>query len=270
MAETYVPVWMRGTPLEQVYINAWIETGDAALARETVRENPAYDQYFPGNQRDDGTIRYDEDTYLAIVESYGDSLLSVGVNPDIFSTRFGELIAGAVSPAEFASRVENVYTRVIDATPEVAQRMDEFYGTGFSTEAVLASFLDPDIGTAILEKRIAVSEVAAEASRRNFNLTLDFANRLYEAGTDTASEAARFFSLAENALPTLSVLAARHADPEDDFTLEDFAASEVFGSAAARRRTRTLLAQERASFTTGSLTGVVGSDSGGLTGLATQ
>ncbi len=270
MAETYVPIWMRGTPLEQVSINAWVETGDVQMAREAVRADPAYGQFFPGNVREDGSIRYDEDTYLAITESYGDALLSVGVNPDLFSTRFGELIAGAVSPAEFASRVENVYTRVIDATPEVAQRMDEFYGVGLTTEAILASFMDPDIGTAILEKRIAVSEVAAEASTRNFSLTFDFANRLYEAGTDTASEAARFFSLAENALPTLAVLAARHADPDDDFTLEDFAASEIFGSAAQRRRTRTLLAQERASFTTGSLTGVVGSEGGGLTGLVSQ
>lgn len=272
MVDIYIPVWMRGTPLEQVYRDAWIETGDAVLAREAVRTSPDYLDLFPGNARDDGSVRYDEDTYLSIRESYADSLLSVGVNPDLFTSKFGDLIAGSVSPAEFASRVDTVYERVIDAIPEVRQRMDTYYGTGMTPQAILASFLDPDIGTGILEKRISISEIGAEASTRGFDVTQDFANRLYEAGTDTASEAAQFFALGENLLPSLQVLASRHDDPDDDFTLEEFAAAEIFNNPAQRRRMRLLFAQERADFNTGTGTGVLfaRTDEGALTGLAAR
>jgi len=212
-------------------------------------------------------VRYDEDTYLAVRESYADSLLSVGVNPDLFTARFGDLIEGAVSPAEFSSRVESVYTRVIDAAPAVRERMNNYYGSGMTDQAIIASFMDPDIGQAILEKRIAVSEVGAEASVRGFNIVQDFANRLYEAGTDTTSEAAQFFSLAGNLLPTLGVLTARHNDPNDSFTLENFAASEIFGDPNQRRRIRTLMAQERSTFNTGANTLLAQTQEGGLTGL---
>jgi len=267
MADIYIPPWMRDTPLEQVYINAWVETGSADLAREAVRESPHYDNLFPGNSRSDGTVRYDEATYTSVRESYADVLLSVGLNPDLFTSKFGDMIEGAVSPAEFASRVESVYTRVIDASPAVAERMNAYYGAGLTGTAIMASFLDPDVGQAILEKRIAVAEVGAEASVRGFNVIQDFANRLYEAGTDTTSEAAQFFSLAENLLPTLGVLTARHNDPNDDFTLEEFAASEVFGNPDQRRRVRTLLAQERSTFNTGASTLLAQSEGGGLAGL---
>jgi hypothetical protein len=157
---------------------------------------------------------------------------------------------------------------VIDAAPQVAERMNAFYGTGMTTSAIVASFLDPDIGTAILEKRIAVAEVAAEASKRNFTVVKDFAEMLYEAGTDTQSEAAQFFGFAENTLPTLQVLAARHDDPDDDFTLEEFAAAELFQNPLQRRRLRLQMAQERSTFGQSGEAAFTRSQAGGVAGLA--
>lgn len=264
----FIPIWLRGTPLEQVYIDAWVETGDAMLAVEAVRADNRYDDYFAGNKRDDGSVRYDESTYQSLIEGFEDVLLSINVNPDLFSARFADLIEGAVSIPEFTQRVENVYERVIDASPEVAARLNEYYGVGMGTNAIIASFLDPDVGSLILDKQIAVSEVGAEASKRGFNATKDFANRLYEAGTDTASEAAQFFSLAENMIPTLATLAARHDDPDDDFTLEEFAAGEIFNNPLQRRRTRLLLAQERATFGQSQEAAFTRAQTGGVAGLA--
>jgi len=267
MPDLYIPIWMRGTPMEAVYKDAWIETGDAMLARELVRQTDYYSTAFSGNVRDDGSVRYDEDTYLSFVESYSDAILSAGLNPDLFTSKYGDLIAGNVSPNEFASRVETVYNRVIDAVPEVKQKLSDYYGVPMTNQAIMASFMDADVGAAILEKRIAVSEVGAEASVRGFNIAQDFANRLYEAGTDTTSEAAQFFSLAENSLPVLNALAARHDDPDDDFNLEDFAAAEIFSDPGQRRTIRRLLAQERSTFSLSNAT-IRRTDGYGLTGLA--
>jgi len=267
MVDIYIPIWMRGTPMEAVYRDTWIETGDALLSREMVRTTDYYQEAFSGNVRDDGSVRYDEDTYLSFVEAYSDAILSAGLNPDLFQNRYGDLIAGNVSPNEFASRVENVYQRVIDAVPEVRERLNEYYGVGMTNQAIMASFMDADVGAAILEKRIAVSEVGAEASVRGFTIAQEFANRLYEAGTDTTSEAAQFFSLAENSLPVLNALASRHDDPDDDFTLEEFAAAELFSDPQQRRTIRRLLAQERSTFSLGGAT-MRRSEGYGLTGLA--
>lgn len=266
-AEVYIPIPLRGTPLEQVFIDAWVETGDAQMAMEEVRKDARYTDFFAGNKRPDGSVRYDENTYLSLIESFEDTLLSINVNPDLFQPQFAGLIEGNVSVNEFASRVDNLYERVIDAAPQVAERMNEYYGTGMGINAIVASFLNPDIGTAILEKRIAVSEVGAEASRRNFTVSRDLANMLYEAGTDTASEAAQLFSLAENTIPTLQAFAARHDDPDDDFTLDDFVAAEVFNNPASRRRTRLLLAQERATFGQSGEAAYRRSNAGGVAGL---
>lgn len=270
-SNAYVPMWLRGTPLEQIYIDAWVETGNANLAIEAVRARPEYQTFFPGNQREDGTVRYQEEVYQSIVESFEDSILSIGLNPDVFSEQFPSLIEGLVSPDEFNSRINMVYTRVIDATPEVAARLNDFYGAGLNVNAVLASFMDPDLGQAILEKRVAVSEVAAEASRRRFNVTREFSEMLYEAGTDTSSEAAQFFGLAEGTLPILQGLAARHADPDDDFDLEEFAAGMIFDDARQRQRMRLLVSQEESDFARSPepvARAQQGVYAGGLTGLA--
>ena len=65
----------------------------------------------------------------------------------------------------------------------------------------------------------------------------------------------RFFGEAANLLPTLSVLARRHEDPEDDFTLDDFVASDIHSDPLQARRMRRLVRQEQSQFAniTGSL-----------------
>ncbi len=89
---------------------------------------------------------------------------------------------------------------------------------------------------------------------------------------DSQSEAAQFFGLAENVLPVLQGFAARHDDPNDDFTLEDFAAAQIFNDPSQRRRLRLLVNQEQSTFSQAPETTLTraasGPRAGGLTGLA--
>ena len=262
-----LPPWMQRTQLESVWRDAYIETGDASLAMEAVRRSTEYDQYFAGNRRDDGSLRYDENTYLAIIESYEDELLAVNVNPDLYRQRFPDLIAGLVSPSEFTTRVESMYEKVIESAPEIRDFYAANYGLDMTDSAIVASFLDPDIGQAVLDKRIAISEIGGEAATRGFDVTAMYAESL-ERSDMTRREAAGFFGEAATMVPALSVLAARHADPDDDFDLAEFTQASIFDDPEQRKRMRRLIAQESSTFTGGAQLEYKRGQSGGVTGLA--
>lgn len=251
MPDVYLPVYLRGTALASVYIDAWIETGDTLAAMEAVRADPNYDIVFPGNRREDGSLMYTEAQYQSVVESYEDVLLSININPDLFSSRFPELIQGLVSPDEFATRIDEAYEGIIDQIPQVREYYSSVVGFDVTNEAIVASVLDPDVGMQIISGNIALSQVGGQAAARGFTIAQDFARSLVRAGVDSSSDAAQWFALAEGAVPVLNALARRHQNPDDDFDLEEFASASLFGDAEQRARMRLVLAQERASFVSG-------------------
>ncbi len=266
--ELYLPSWLRDNPaLADVWLDEYVDSGNARFALEAVRRDPNYDELFPGNRRDDGSIRYSEDVYLGRIESYADALLSVNLNPDLFSSYMPGLIEGLVSPAEFASRVNSMYDRVLESTEEIRNYYAKEFAFDMSTEAIVASFMHPDIGAAFLNRQISISEVGGSASARNFTIGADIAEEMVNYGVDTLGEAQSFFAQAESVIPTMSVLAARHADPDDDFDLAEFTNATLFGDPEQRRRMRRLSAQERASFGADRGLTITRSQGGSLTGL---
>ena len=268
----YVPTYLVGTPLADVWLNAWIATNDANQATAAVQRDSQYDTYFPGNRRADGSVLYGEAQYRSIIEMFDDTLLGFGLNPDIFQGKYGTLISGLVSPAEFVQRVEIVYEGIIDQAPAVMEFFAATHGIDITPAAVFAAFLDPDIDQMLASGEISVAQVGGTASQKGFTISTDFATKLVQAGMDTTSEAAQFFSLAEGALPTLQVLASRHNDPDDDFDIGEFAEGQIFGDPEQRNRMRRLLAQERSTFSMGATgAGAFAADeSGRRSGLTTR
>ena len=253
--------WMPDELL-QIYADAWVETGDPAQALAEVRTSPSYDTYFPGNRRPDGSIRYPEETYLAIIDSYRATVLRAGVNPDFFANQFVDLIAGEVSPAEFEARVNAIVARVIARSTEVRQVYEDF-GFPMTDAALIASIMDPNLGQAILERRLDVAELGAQAALRGFDVSsVDF-GRLVDLGV-TAAQGEQIFTEAADRLPTLDELARRHLDPDDTFDLAEFLKAAVEGSTIQRQRIRRLLSQEQSLFAS---TGQAAEGRRGLVGL---
>ena len=265
-AQLYIPPWLPQAAAD-VWLDAWTLDDTPGFAIDQVRKHADYGTWFPGNVREDGSTIMGEDQYVATIESYKDSLLSVGVNPDLFDEQFPNLIQGLVDPAEFTQRVESMYESVLVAAPAIRDAYATEYAVDMTDAAIVASFLDPDIGQAILTRRIAISEVSGEASQRSFNVGAAFSERLVQAGLDTQGEAAQFFAEADMMIPAISVLAARHSDPDDDFDINEFTQATIFGDPEQRRRMRRLMAQERASFGADRSLTIVGGDTGLLTGL---
>lgn len=157
--------------LVRVYANAWAETGDPDLAWAYVQADPQYDTYFPGNRREDGTLRHTEFEYWSTMEAYADVFRSVGLNPELWRDRFVTLMEGEVSPDELAAeRIEPVFERVLDSSPEIRAYYAETYGLELTDSAILASVLDPELGDKILNKQISIAEIGGEAALRGFDL----------------------------------------------------------------------------------------------------
>lgn len=268
------PDWMPAALIKAWY-SEYLEiggpnvSGSASGAAEAIRNDPdyrdLYDSYFPGNRREDGSLRLSEVAYNRRVQSYENALLGVNLNPDIFRDKYGDLISGDVSESEFVQKVESMYDRVIGAAGDIRSFYAANFAIDMTEEAIVASFMDPDIGQAVLDKRIAISEIGGEAAIRKFNIDVGFARQLEQGGV-TRDQAQDLFGQGALDVPVLNVLARRHADPDDDFDLNEFSKAYVFDDPVQRRRIRRLVAQERATFTGASP--YEEDRRGGVTGLA--
>ena len=243
------PAWPDS--LLRIYAEAWIETGDPAIAMARVRQSREFADSFPGIVRDDGSLRFNSaQDYLAARTLFDAELLSIGIEPRFFTETFVDLLEAEVSPREMVDRIESAFTAVIDRAPELQAIYAATAGlTDITPQAILASFLDPRVGEEILNRRIGVAEIGSEAAVRNVTVDLDLIERLFEVGV-TPDQAAQTFGDAADIIPVINTLARRHNDPDDDFDIEEFVSASIFDDPFQRRRMRRLLAQERALFTT--------------------
>ncbi len=234
--------------LVDVFADAWAKFGDPKLALAAVRQDPVYDQFFPGIKRVNGSLRMTEQEYMAQRDAYSILLLEYGLNPSIFEGQFTDLIAGDVSAGEFATRLESAYTQIVSNFDEVRQVYAQFYGLEMSDEAIFASFIDEQIGDAILNQRIAISQVGGAAALQGFGLTANYAERLVNSGLSQQT-ALQFFGGAANQIPTLNRLATRFNDPDSSVDITEFAEQGIFQDPTQVARFRRLFAAESSSFT---------------------
>lgn len=249
------------------YLTAYFNTGDLNRAWIQLRQDPRYAEWFPGNLTDDGRPRYSEDMYANAVAQYDSVMESVGLG-DTFRHRYGEWIAGDVTPKEAQARVVPMYERITSQSDQLKLWYAENYGVEMTDAALLASVLDPGIGEGILAKQISVAEIGGEALESGFDLDKEYAESLLERSADMSRDKAEaLFQRAESFVPVLSTLAARHNDPDDDFDLKEFVSADLFADPTQRRRLTRLIAQESALFTGGAQIDYKRARQGGVAGL---
>jgi len=242
--------WMPAGALG-VFVDAYIAKGrDAAFA--AIRQHPDYEVWFPGNMDDYGNIRYPEDQYAGVRESYRDVMRAVGIEPTAIAqleNRFVELMEGEVSPSEFMFRVEQTYNRIVSASDQIKQYYADIYGIGgLTTEDLLFAAMDPEFGRLTLEEGFRIAEVGGAASESGFDIEGQMAELISDRGVNLA-QARELFGTAQHLVPILDTLARRHFDPDDDFDINEFVSSEVFNDPAQNLRMRRLMARERSIFT---------------------
>jgi len=149
-----------------------------------IRQQPEYEQRFYANKlrRDAGLNVLSEPQYLQLENDYRQYMRASGLPAGFYDSYedFQNLIAGDVSRAELAERVNQGYEAVRFADPTVIAQMQELYGV--SEGDLAAYFLDPEKATPVLLQRAQAAQTAAGAAQAGMQLTTEEAERLAQEG----------------------------------------------------------------------------------------
>ena len=236
----------------QLYARYWESTGDAQQAISQTRQDPQYDNIFPGNKTERGQIRYDEVTYFALEDSYIGTLAEYGIpratSINILQDRFVNLIEGGVSALEFEKRVADVYRGIVQNIPEVQQFYADNFDINLDEQSIFLGALDPTVGEDIVSGKITPAQIGGEARRAGFTISLEEAQRIQRSGL-SQQEARRLFTQAQTEIPRIQELQTRGGrEPVEEFGLEQFTEAAVFQSPEELEQIRLLEAEEASRF----------------------
>ena len=237
----------------ELYARYWESTGDAQQAISQTRQDPQYDNIFPGNKTERGQIRYDEVTYFALEDSYIGTLAEYGIpratSINILQDRFVNLIEGGVSALEFEKRVADVYRGIVQNIPEVQQFYADNFDINLDEQSIFLGALDPTVGEDIVSGKITPAQIGGEARRAGFTISLEEAERIQRSGL-SQQEARRLFTQAQTEIPRIQELQTRGGrEPVEEFGLEQFTEAAVFQSPEELEEIRRLEREEQSRFT---------------------
>jgi len=223
---------------------------DVALGK--LRQDPIYDDYFPGNKRADKTVRYSESDYLKVKENYKFTLEDYGINPELFEDTFSNLIAGDVMPSEFKTRIAVTFEGIKNNIPQVKEFYSSNYGIDLTDEAIFAAAIKPDIGEAVLTKQIAISQIGGEARAAGFGDEIGLAQsiELQEAGI-SQGQARKLFRQGQTdvqSIQELQMRSGRELSEEELFGIDEYTDAVIFQDPEELERIKKLEAQEKSRF----------------------
>ena len=220
-----------------------------------LRETDAYKQRFAANEQriKKGLRALSEAEYITLEDQYQSVMRNYGL-PDTYYKRgdlgrqegFERFIAGDVSAAELEDRIQTAQNRVINAAPEVAQSLRQFY-PGITNGDILAYTLDPDKALMDIRRKVTAAEIGAGAAMAGLATNVARAEELGRYGV-TGEQARQGFRTVAEVAPRGSQLAEIYKQaPYTQATAE----AEVFGlsgAVEAGRQRRKLTELEQAAF----------------------
>ena len=182
--------------LLNIYIQKYIETGnDSAEAIKAMRQTDEYKSVFAGNLNPDGvTVKYSEREYSQLIDGYKRKIDAIGINSDLIMTseRKQQLVENVVSPDELGTRINTVYSQVLQAIPQVKEFYKRNFNRDLTDEEIIASAIDPKIGEGIISgtisardvlgQRVLRSQIGAEALLAGTDITVEAAEALRAKG----------------------------------------------------------------------------------------
>mgnify|MGYP003127403154 FL=1 len=240
--------------LLNLFADEWARTGNPKVAIAEVRGTTEYETLFPGNKRADGTVKFDEVTYVGLKESYMGTLAEYGVSREISESllqdRLTSLIEGEVSAREFQQRVGAVFQGVQENIQEVQDFYATNYGIDLTEESIFLGAIDPSVGEDIVAGKVTTAQIGGEAAKAGFTVDLSTAEKLRKAGLNQ-QQARQFFSTAADQIPRIQELQQRGGKSvaqEDVFDLDKFTEAMLFQSPDEAEELRRLQAEEESRF----------------------
>jgi len=220
-----------------------------------LRETDAYKKRFAANQAriKSGLRAISEAEYVGLEDQYQNVMRQYGL-PESYYTRgdmgrqegFEKFIGGDVSPVELEDRIQTAQNRVVNAAPEVAQTLKQFY-PDIKNGDILAYTLDPKNAIKDIQRKVTSAEIGGAAMQSGLTTNLARAEELQKYGVDKAA-ATEGYSAIGDGLQRGSQLASIYGEsPYTQATAE----SEVFkltGAQEARKQRQKVTGLEKATF----------------------
>ncbi|MBP01025.1 MAG: hypothetical protein CMG34_07405 [Candidatus Marinimicrobia bacterium] len=246
--------------LENLYVS--LDDMDAVWA--AVRQSATYATRFPGMAGLSALGRaITEAEYITLETSYAQTLNAYGMPKTFYDgpEDFGSLIAGDVSPSEFAQRVQTAYEAQKLTSPEVRTALTDYYQ--ITDGDLTAYYLDPERATNIFEERerLGTAKFSAIATEYGSPITQQTAEALQEAGFTETQARRGFQKIAQSTLDEETVSEQLQGD---DITFDDLTQAEFNLDPEAARRSEQRRQRRLAEF---SQTGGPLLTQGGYTGL---
>ena len=183
--------------LVQMILDVWTNTGEISIAISETRASDEFDKQFPGIKRPDRSLRMTEIEYLETKDYMQDSLRRYNLNPEVFGEDIINAISGDVSAKEFDERVNLGYTQIINNIPQVKEIYKGEFGMDLTDEAIIAMFLSPSVAESVLENRVLVSSISAEAEVAGVNIGKSAVQQFIQAGINQEESRQLFGQVAE-------------------------------------------------------------------------
>ena len=248
-------------------------TSGASPAEFTIklRDSDAYKKRFSANAQRvaKGLRSLSEAEYIQLEDQYQDVMRRYGL-PDSYYARgemgiqegFNKFLEGDVSPVELEDRISTAQKRVLNANPEVAAALKEFY-PDITNGDILAYTLDPKNAIENIKRKVTAAEIGGAATQAGLKAGMTRAEELAAAGITKAQAQQGFQTVAEVA-PRGGVLSEIYKQsPYTQTTAEQ----EVFGLAGsvdAARQRKKLTQLETAAFSGSAGSGAIARDRAGV------
>ena len=220
-----------------------------------LRESDAYKKRFAGNAQRiaKGLKAIDEATYVTLEDQYQNVMRNYGLPASYYAKGdlgtqegFTNLIGNDVSALELEDRIMTAQKRVINANPEIAYALKNFY-PDITNGDILAYTLDPKNALDAIKRKVTAAEIGGAALSQGLTTSAAGAEGLAGYGI-TKEQAQQGYQTVANVLPRGTQLASIYGEtPYTQATAE----SEVFGTmgaAEARKQREKLVGLEKASF----------------------
>lgn len=237
-----------------------------------IRKTEAYQNRFKGNQLRlaTGKNAIGEDTYLALENSFNETLRSYGlqnyfgIDRKVANAKMADIIGNDISADEFKTRIDTVVTRVNNAEPSVKKTLNSFYN--ITDTDLVKYFLNPKENLPMLEEKVSAAEIGAAATAQ-MGLTTDVtsATALAKMGITKAVAQKGYSDIAE-ILPTAQKLGEIYKEEGINYT-QATAEEETFGKLESARRKRAKLSEKEIAAFSGSSGTARGSLSGNTSGV---
>jgi hypothetical protein len=220
-----------------------------------LRETGAYKKRFAANAQRvaKGLTALSEAEYIGLEDQYQNIMRNYGLPASYYEKGdlgvqpgFEKFLANDVSAAELEDRVVTAQKRVINANPEVADALKQFY-PDITNGDILAYTLDPTQGLEAIKRKVTAAEIGGAAMAQKLGTSVSRAEELARYGV-TKEQAQQGFEAVAGITPRGGQLAAIYEqDPYTQATAE----TEVFslgGSAEARKKREKISGLEKATF----------------------